>query len=376
VETSDFVCHGEVLFLDRAIDDVGVFDAEHGAVGGDDDDVELVDGVEFRGFCLSGTGHAGELFVEAEVVLEGDGGEGLIFFADLDAFLGFDGLVETVRPAASGHEATGELVDDDDFAFFDDVLDVALVQGVGLDGDFDVVLHVPVFRVGDVADAEELFDLLPAIVGDGDGAGFFVDDVVAGPDLGFEGLDEFAFFDLRNDEVGDGVLVSGLVGGAGDDERGAGFVDEDGIDFVDDAVVVAALDLLGDFKLHVVAKVVEAELVVGAVGDVGGVGFATLLVGEIVDDDADGEAEEAVDLAHPLGVALGEVIVDGDDVDAVAGESVEIAGERGDEGFAFAGLHLGDFAGVKDHAADHLDVKVTHADDAPAGFADDGEGFG
>ena len=95
-----------------------------------------------------------------------------------------------------------------------------------------------------------------------------------------------------------------------------------------------------------------------------------------MDDDADGEAEELVDLAHPLGVALGEVVVDGDDVDAVAGERVEIAGEGGDEGLAFAGLHFGDLALVQDHAADQLHVEVAHLDGAPAGFADDGEGLG
>ena len=42
------------------------------------------------------------------------------------------------------------------------------------------------------------------------------------------------------------------------------------------AVVVAALDAVLDVELHVVAQVVEAELVVGAVGDVGGVGVAAL----------------------------------------------------------------------------------------------------
>jgi len=57
-------------------------------------------------------------------------------------------------------------------------------------------------------------------------------------------------------------------------------------------------------KLHVVAQVVEAELVVGAVGDVGGVGVAPLVIVEAVDDAADGEAEKAVDLPHPLAVAL------------------------------------------------------------------------
>ena len=63
-------------------------------------------------------------------------------------------------------------------------------------------------------------------------------------------------------------------------------------------------------------------------------------------------------------------------MDAAAGEGVEVAGKRGDEGFAFAGLHLGDLAGVEDHAADQLDVEVAHLDGALAGFADDGEGFG
>jgi len=60
----------------------------------------------------------------------------------------------------------------------------------------------------------------------------------------------------------------------------------------------------------------------------------------------------------------------------VAGEGVEVAGEGGDEGLAFACFHLGDFALVKGHATDHLDVEVAHADDAAAGFADYGEGFG
>jgi len=77
-------------------------------------------------------GHAGELFVHAEVVLEGDGGEGLVLLADGDALLCLDRLVESVGPAAAGHEAAGELVDDDDLALLDDVLDVALVEVVAL----------------------------------------------------------------------------------------------------------------------------------------------------------------------------------------------------------------------------------------------------
>ncbi len=250
-----------------------------------------------------------------------------------------------------------------------------LVEVVGLDGGLGVVLQVPVFGVGDVADAEQPLDLFPALVCDGDGTGLFVDDEVARIGLAVDGFGQFAELEFGDDEVDAGVLVGGLVGGAGDDERGAGLVDEDGVDLVDDAEVLAALDHVGELELHVVAQVVEAELVVGAVGDVGGVGVAALLVGKVVDDDAGGHAEEAVDLAHPLGVALGEVVVDGDDVDAAAGERVEVGGQGGDEGFALAGLHFGDFALVEDGAADDLDVEVAHADDALAGLADDGEGL-
>ena len=116
-----------------------------------------------------------------------------------------------------------------------------------------------------------------------------------------------------------------------------------------------------EVELHVVAEVVEAELVVGAVGDVAAVGDLPLLVVEVVLDDADRHAEEAVDAAHPLRVAAGQVVVHGDDVNALAFERVEIGGQRGDERLAFAGLHLGDLAVVQHHAADQLHVVVAHA---------------
>ncbi len=188
------------------------------------------------------------------------------------------------------------------------------------------------------------FDRDPAFVGDADGAVFLIDHVVAGEGLALEALDFLTQLELRNDLADAGVLVGGLVGRAGDDERGARFVDEDRVDFVDDGVVVAALNAVLDLELHVVAEVVEAEFVVGSVGDVGGVGGAAFVVVEVVNNDSDGEAEELVDLAHPLRVALGEVVVDGDHVDAVTGEGVEVAGKGGDEGFAFAGLHFADLA--------------------------------
>ncbi len=137
-----------------------------------------------------------------------------------------------------------------------------------------------------------------------------------------------------------------------------------------------ALHVLREIELHVVAEVVETELVVGPVGEVGSVGHLPLRVGQVVLDDADRHAQEPVDAAHPLGVAARQVVVDGDDVDALAGERIEIGGQGGDERLAFARLHFCDLAAVEHHAADQLHVEVPHVQRAAARFANDREGFG
>jgi hypothetical protein len=79
--------------------------------------------------------------------------------------------------------------------------------------------------------------------------------------------------------------------------------------------------------------------------------------------------------SHPLGVAVGQIVVDRDDVDALAGQRIEVGGQRGDQRLAFAGAHFGDLAVVQDHAADQLHIEVAHAEGALAGLAHDREGL-
>ena len=137
---------------------------------------------------------------------------------------------------------------------------------------------------------------------------------------------------------------------------------------------MAALDHVLQAILHVVAQIVEAVFVVGAVGDVARIGLLALAVVEAVDDHAGGHAEETVDLPHPFGVAPGEVIVDGDDVDALAGQRIEIDRKGCDQRLAFAGFHLGDVAFMQHHAADQLDVEMPLAERALGRLAHGGEG--
>ena len=154
-QSHDLVRRGEVLLLLRAINHVGVLDAQQLLIGGDDDHFELVNLVELRSFRFRRTGHAGQLLVHAEVILEGHRGERLILALDLHAFLRFDGLVQAIGPAAARHQAAGELVDDEDFPILHHVLNVAAIQGMRLDRRLDVMLQRPILRVGDVADAEQ-----------------------------------------------------------------------------------------------------------------------------------------------------------------------------------------------------------------------------
>ena len=97
---------------------------------------------------------------------------------------------------------------------------------------------------------------------------------------------------------------------------------------------------------------------------------------ESVLNDADGQAEELIDRPHPLGVAASEIIVDGNHMHAAPFERARVNGQRGDQGLAFAGFHLGDAPFVEHLSAHDLHVEVPHPNGAFAGFSDHGEDFG
>ena len=70
------------------------------------------------------------------------------------------------------------------------------------------------------------------------------------------------------------IEIGRLVGGTGNDQGRARFIDEDVIDLVDDGKAQFALHKPFVSEDHIVAQVVEAEFVVGAIEDIGGVGIA------------------------------------------------------------------------------------------------------
>ena len=243
----------------------------------------------------------------------------------------------------------------------DDVVHVAVQQDVGVQRDVhlgqrgaDVLLRVQV-------DAAEFgFDLLRAGLGEVNVAAVRVGVVVvAGDQFAYQPDD----FELR-----------GLpVRGAREHERDQRLVDEHRIGLVDQRHVGVRRHQVVDVGDELVAQHVEPDLVDRGVGDVALVGGAALVGGRVRGDPADGQPHRFQQRAHPFGVALGQVVVDGDDVHVPAGERVTGGRDRAGQRLALAGGHLDDVACQHPQRAEQLDVERTQPGRAFGGLAGDRE---
>ncbi len=268
------VDNGDVLGFLGLVDEVGLVLAHHRPVGGDGHHTELVDLVELGRLGLGSTGHAGELVVETEVVLQGDGGQRLVLGLDLHPLLGLDGLVHALVVTTPHQHTAGELVDDQHLTLAHDVVLVAGEQFLGLDGVVQVAHQRRVGRLVQIVDAQLVFDELHAQLVHPDSALADVHLVVG------------VLLHQGDDPCELGVPIGRAIGRARDDQRGSGLVDEDRVDLVDDGEGMSTLHQLVERMGHVVAQIVEAELIVGAVGDVGVVRVATLQRGHLRQDHA------------------------------------------------------------------------------------------
>ena len=152
---------------------------DHRPVGRDRHHAELVDRHELGGLGLGRTGHAGELVVHAEVVLQGDRGERLVLALDLarppwprspGACPRCSGGRRSMRPVCSSTIRTSP--------FDDDVVLVALEQLLGLDRVVEEADERGVHALVEVLDAEVVLDPLDAGLQDADRALLLVDLVV------------------------------------------------------------------------------------------------------------------------------------------------------------------------------------------------------
>ncbi len=91
---------------------------------------------------------------------------------------------------------------------------------------------------------------------------------------------------------------------------------------------------------------------------------------------ANRQTKKVVELAHPFGVASGKIIVDRNHMHTLAAQGIQIGWQGRDQGLPFTGLHLGNFAVVQHHAANHLHIEVAHPKHPLTRFAHHRESLG
>ena len=169
--------------------------------------------------------------------------------------------------------------------------------------------------------------------------------------------------DLASHHIGGAVFRRIVVCRPGNDQRRAGFIDQNAVDLVNNGVIQRALHLQVGPLLHIVAEIIKAELGVRAVRDVRAIGvpprIATWI--HVGLNPADINAEVAERRRHPVRVAADEIIVDRHHVAVHPLQHTQKARERSDKRLAFTGGHLGDPAFVQDQAADQLHIEATRA---------------
>ena len=136
------------------------------------------------------------------------------------------------------------------------------------------------------------------------------------------------------------------------------------------------LDQLRGLELHVVSQVVETQFVVRRVCDVGQIRRAAGRFVNPMLNDSHPESQEIEDLPHPLRVALSQIVVHRDHMNALASKRVQIGRQRCNQRLAFTGFHFRDAALMQGDAADQLHVEMAHLEGALARLAPYGECLG
>ena len=189
-----------------------------------------------------------------------------------------------------------------------------------------------------------LLEELVPFVGKGHVAGFLVQLVVA-------------FLQQRDHIVDDFIHLGAVLRRARDNQRRPRLVDQNTIDFIHDGKVVLFLENLAQLRLHVIAQIIKAQLVVRGVGYVAIIGGAFVFLGHAGHRSARGQPKRGKDLAHPVGVPFHEVFVHRDHMHALAGQRIEVSGQRRGQGFTLAGFLLGYIALMQENRRHQLRVK-------------------
>ena len=339
-----------------------MIDTRNRFIGRNRHHVHAVDIAELLFLRQSRTGHTCFLPELVKKVLESDGGQGLALPLYLHPLLGLDGLVQAVGITPPGHDTTGKLIHNQHLVVLNHIVLVTEHQVVGPQSQNDIVLDLQILRVGIVVDMEELLHLRHAGGSQVDHFILFIYDEITcllldnahqGIHLG-QLLHIVAPLHLPGQHVAHFIQGRGLTALARDNQRCAGFIDQHRVHFIDDREMEPPQHQLLFVDHHIVTQIVKSQFIVGHIGNITAICFLPLLRRHAVQHHAHSQSQKLMDLAHPLRITLGQIIIDRHHMYALAFQGVQISRQQKGLGLTFAGLHLGNTALMHDYTANQL----------------------
>ena len=139
--------NGNIFFLLSQINQVPFIITNHWPVRRDNHHLKTIYLIQFERLGIGCTSHTGKLLVQAEIVLESDRCQSLVFILNRDVFLGFNRLMQTIRPAPASHHTPGKLINDDHFIILDDVINILMKQYISPHSRIHIVHQANICRI-------------------------------------------------------------------------------------------------------------------------------------------------------------------------------------------------------------------------------------
>ena len=268
--------------------------------------------------------------------------------------------MQAVRPASTRHSPPRKLIDDNDLAIINDVRNITFIKCVGPQACRQMMHQANIGRIvktfrfpNQPFFDQQGFDRFVTFFRQKRLLRLLIDRKVTG-----------AVFLLLHREpwnklVDLNIKIDRFIRGTRNNQRCAGLVNQNRVHFVNDGETQASLYLVRNMLSEIIAKIIKAEFIVSAVGDVRGVSCPFLFRHLTALDHANRHPEKFENRRHPARVPLSQVLVDGNNVHTIAGQCVEVSRQGRNQCFALTGAHFRNISLVQNDATNKLHIEVT-----------------
>ncbi len=367
-----------VLALHTAVNGVRAVQTNHRLIGWNFHHVQSVYFTELVFLCQCRTRHTRKLTVHTEIVLEGDGCKCFVLLLHLYALFCLDCLMQTIGIPSARHEASGKGIYNHNAFFVHHVIHISVHTSVRTDCLIDMMGNHGVFRIGQIIQPEKSLGFFNTRRRQNGVVCFFVNDIVGIHIIVAFLLIQFFYHKFSHgarQSLGLFVKVGSRLSGARNNQRCSRLVNENGIHLVHNGKYMPALRHLLLIYDHVIPQIIESELIVGSIGNIGTVSFLFLRRGLPMYHQSRGQAHKGIYTPHFFRTHTRQIIIDGYNMYTFSRQSVEISRKRCNQGFTFSRFHLGNTALVQYDTAQKLNMERSFLKDTVICFAHCGKGI-